>query len=112
MVYNYFFPTRRRHTRCLSDWSSDVCSSDLAAFVRTRMQKHIGRARIRRELMAAGVANDIAARAIAENADEERERAEIGRASCRERGEMSVGDVCVRERLGREHAWRVICGAT
>src|SRR5205814_8023561 len=22
---------RRRHTRCLSDWSSDVCSSDLAA---------------------------------------------------------------------------------
>src|ERR1039458_1157756 len=23
------FPSRRRHTRCLSDWSSDVCSSDL-----------------------------------------------------------------------------------
>src|ERR1035438_7575208 len=22
--------SRRRHTRCLSDWSSDVCSSDLA----------------------------------------------------------------------------------
>src|ERR1035441_11049966 len=22
-------PSRRRHTRCLSDWSSDVCSSDL-----------------------------------------------------------------------------------
>src|SRR5205814_5726062 len=22
---------RRRHTRCLSDWSSDVCSSDLTA---------------------------------------------------------------------------------
>src|ERR1035441_4656841 len=26
-----FFPSRRRHTRCLSDWSSDVCSSDLVA---------------------------------------------------------------------------------
>src|SRR5262245_857635 len=26
----YFFSSRRRHTRCLSDWSSDVCSSDLA----------------------------------------------------------------------------------
>src|ERR1035438_10343755 len=25
-----FFSSRRRHTRCLSDWSSDVCSSDLA----------------------------------------------------------------------------------
>src|ERR1035441_881915 len=24
-----FFSSRRRHARCLSDWSSDVCSSDL-----------------------------------------------------------------------------------
>src|SRR5205814_4901240 len=27
--YLFFFSSRRRHTRCLSDWSSDVCSSDL-----------------------------------------------------------------------------------
>src|ERR1035438_6884142 len=27
----FFFSSRRRHTRCLSDWSSDVCSSDLPA---------------------------------------------------------------------------------
>src|SRR5438045_7143805 len=25
----FFFSSRRRHTRCLSDWNSDVCSSDL-----------------------------------------------------------------------------------
>src|ERR1035438_9982763 len=25
----HFFSSRTRHTRCLSDWSSDVCSSDL-----------------------------------------------------------------------------------
>src|SRR5215472_18961089 len=25
----FFFSSRRPHTRCLSDWSSDVCSSDL-----------------------------------------------------------------------------------
>src|SRR5258705_4794022 len=25
----FFSSSRRRHTRCLSDWSSDVCSSDL-----------------------------------------------------------------------------------
>src|SRR5262245_37486535 len=25
----FFFSSRRRHTMCLSDWSSDVCSSDL-----------------------------------------------------------------------------------
>src|SRR2546429_2427758 len=25
----FFFSSRRRHTRCSRDWSSDVCSSDL-----------------------------------------------------------------------------------
>src|SRR3989449_3050665 len=28
--YNFFFSSRRRHTRCSRDWSSDVCSSDLS----------------------------------------------------------------------------------
>src|SRR2546429_603094 len=28
----YFFSSIRRHTRCSRDWSSDVCSSDLAVF--------------------------------------------------------------------------------
>src|SRR2546426_6810295 len=30
MAY-FFFSSRRRHTRLQGDWSSDVCSSDLAA---------------------------------------------------------------------------------
>src|SRR5690625_6109031 len=29
----FFFSSRRRHTRWPRDWSSDVCSSDLAKFV-------------------------------------------------------------------------------
>src|SRR5215469_9667771 len=29
MVIFFFFSSRRRHTRSLRDWSSDVCSSDL-----------------------------------------------------------------------------------
>src|SRR2546422_1768900 len=29
MTYFFFFSSRRRHTRCSRDWSSDVCSSDL-----------------------------------------------------------------------------------
>src|ERR1039458_7884864 len=29
VYYCVFFSSRRRHTRCLSGWSSDVCSSDL-----------------------------------------------------------------------------------
>src|SRR2546422_1232013 len=28
--FSFFFSSRRRHTRCSRDWSSDVCSSDLA----------------------------------------------------------------------------------
>src|SRR5256884_913197 len=29
----FFFSSRRRHTRCSRDWSSDVCSSDLLKLV-------------------------------------------------------------------------------
>src|SRR5260370_32045749 len=29
LCYNFFFSSRRRHTRFKCDWSSDVCSSDL-----------------------------------------------------------------------------------
>src|SRR5208282_3935099 len=29
MRFFFFFSSRRRHTRCYRDWSSDVCSSDL-----------------------------------------------------------------------------------
>src|SRR5438128_7873461 len=31
----FFFSSRRRHTRCYRDWSSDVCSSDLGSEPRT-----------------------------------------------------------------------------
>src|SRR5205814_6645044 len=34
----FFFSSRRRHTRCLSDWSSDVCSSDLKVSVECRVK--------------------------------------------------------------------------
>ena len=30
VVVFFFFSSRRRHTRLQGDWSSDVCSSDLA----------------------------------------------------------------------------------
>src|SRR5699024_11478037 len=31
LLWLFFFSSRRRHTRSKRDWSSDVCSSDLAA---------------------------------------------------------------------------------
>src|SRR6266542_639600 len=34
----FFFSSRRRHTRCYRDWSSDVCSSDLPS----ELERHLG----------------------------------------------------------------------
>src|SRR2546429_1745923 len=43
-VYVFFFSSRRRHTRCSRDWSSDVCSSDLVSrngyICRSRRLRH------------------------------------------------------------------------
>src|SRR5438045_9762412 len=50
----FFFSSRRRHTRCLSDWSSDVCSSDLLACTTL----HVGQAKAA-ELAAALTAEDL-----------------------------------------------------
>src|SRR2546422_4068767 len=36
MTAAFFFSSRRRHTRCSRDWSSDVCSSDLSDSLRGR----------------------------------------------------------------------------
>src|SRR6266542_5094927 len=44
MCFFFFFSSRRRHTRCYRDWSSDVCSSDLAGPCRCRRS---GRSRTR-----------------------------------------------------------------
>lgn len=44
-----------------------------AAYVRTRLAKRIGKLRIRRELIAAGVDDDAINRAMRENIDDERE---------------------------------------
>src|SRR5690606_40580379 len=35
LLYCFFFSSRRRHTRFSRDWSSDVCSSDLASTARS-----------------------------------------------------------------------------
>src|SRR5207248_5424976 len=34
----FFFSSRRRHTRSYGDWSSDVCSSDLSAALKTALE--------------------------------------------------------------------------
>src|SRR3984957_20953934 len=71
-----FFSSRRRLTRFARDWSSDVCSSDLAVGDRTR--RH------------GGVQSDRSAG--------EPVRIEIGRESCRERVEISVVAVSLKNK--------------
>src|SRR2546429_4348553 len=38
-IFCFFFSSRRRHTRCSRDWSSDVCSSDLRRRARLKLQQ-------------------------------------------------------------------------
>src|SRR5262249_56422619 len=40
----FFFPSRRRHTRLVSDWSSDVCSSDLTRRARNVLSSALSQA--------------------------------------------------------------------
>src|SRR2546429_5585310 len=42
VVFLFFFSSRRRHTRCSRDWSSDVCSSDLDSLDISRLNMATG----------------------------------------------------------------------
>src|SRR5262245_64964134 len=78
----FFFSSRRRHTSCLSDWSSDVCSSDLV-----HLQLLVAAALARLAAAAGHVEGERA------RPQPQRLRArQIGRASCRERVYRSVGE--------------------
>src|SRR5205809_4304323 len=82
----FFFSSRRRHTRCSRDWSSDVCSSDLARAL-PLVQFMAKTAWINRnERKRASVKKYAALRAELKA----KKDYEIGRASCRERVENLV----------------------
>src|SRR5260370_9957291 len=53
----FFFSSRRRHTRFKCDWSSDVCSSDLARYLHVH-QSTIYRLLRQKELPAFKVGSD------------------------------------------------------
>src|SRR5207245_3347217 len=94
----FFFSSRRRHTRCYRDWSSDVCSSDLVVVLgRTGRNFAAG--------MSGGIAyvlnpaREFERRCNHDQVDLEpldredlalvHDAIEIGRASCREGGWIS-----------------------
>src|SRR5207245_6667684 len=101
----FFFSSRRRHTRCYRDWSSDVCSSDLLAGARAGLRaapKEVDTALVAymatyNDLM--WVLDDaeqaLLLRLRPRAFDGDRGQWEIGRASCRERVEAWVGRVTI-----------------
>src|SRR5205807_7005913 len=98
-LHIFFFSSRRRHTRLQGDWSSDVCSSDLAL---EQLESAAMDVRARPlVVMVSGFALAAAALIAGRLLPQEMRlpaqtgTLEIGRASCRERVEISVGDVSI-----------------
>src|SRR5437016_11704853 len=73
----FFFSSRRRHTRLVSDWSSDVCSSDLGF------------------IEAATKDNPSWMKGFLDES-------QIGRASCRDRVYLWVRAMSVEEKQGQD----------
>src|SRR5262249_59870434 len=88
----FFFSSRRRHTRLVSDWSSDVCSSDLVDIKSSEITDEF-LYHNRRQFMKTGVfaLAGAAASAVLPTAVKGASAEQIGRASCRERGENEGG---------------------
>src|SRR5438874_6183113 len=107
----FFFSSRRRHTRSLRDWSSDVCSSDLGpAGAGTRL-KLVLNTWLAFEIEAAAEVDALASQLDVPHDDLVSAVSggtlasavalakQIGRASCRERVWMSVGGVWVKRKV-------------
>src|SRR5262245_66680468 len=99
---SFFFSSRRRHTRCLSDWSSDVCSSDLVNGTRVVAREEEDGDRGGEGTVVGGEpATESKDAGDGDGGEEEARRfgeeQQIGRASCRERGYNSEeGGICRR----------------
>src|SRR5690606_41038991 len=109
-LFFFFFSSRRRHTRFSRDWSSDVCSSDLAIGKHADAAQEIEHARRLdpRSLSATAAAGMVYFYAgDLKRAVDECDRAlaldQIGRASCRERGEVRGGGGAVSKEERRQY---------
>src|SRR3712207_7042690 len=94
--YFFFFSSRRRHTRYWRDWSSDVCSSDLDLPALRGLRDRRGQLRGRGR--PGQPAADLSPAARQEPAAGRGPGREIGRASCRERVEISVDAVSLKKK--------------
>src|SRR5699024_11851350 len=90
---SFVFSSRRRHTRSKRDWSSDVCSSDLSSIQPSRLRPGNSATVIELE----GTFFEPFRRSIGSNCCVAERAKEIGRASCRERGEGCGGAGSVKD---------------
>src|SRR5688500_20248169 len=106
-----FFSSRRRHTRLQGDWSSDVCSSDLARVTDQRERRHPlehgpalqpGGAAERPPVVPQLRGAQPEAPETGADRPGEMGAAEIGRASCRERVQKVGQDAAVTETTTRK----------
>src|SRR5256885_3421176 len=84
----FFFSSRRRHTRLQGDWSSDVCSSDLAGRSTDHRLRNARRVERKLRLALEAQPRDVDEQPVTAFRGRERVGAgskKIGRASCRER---------------------------
>src|SRR5256885_15583613 len=102
-VFFFFFSSRRRHTRLQGDWSSDVCSSDLSYSVRMRVGSTIAPASSRRSTSRSTAFGRGAAIRSPRGPARQGRRSQIGRASCRGRGEISVVAVSLKKKKKKEN---------
>src|SRR5262249_58892645 len=106
----FFFQSRRRHTILVSDWSSDVCSSDLETEPRARRVlptdavSPLFEAAL--EATEEAVYNSLfqATTVKSKIGTAEAIPVEIGRASCRERVEISGVAVAIKKKERRGEA--------
>src|SRR5437660_11796254 len=96
----FFFSSRRRHTRWPRDWSSDVCSSDLSNLPYCSLVAPVNDPFSCPNSWLSTRLSGTAGRFTATNGPLRRSECswKIGRASCRERVEVSVGAGSVKEK--------------
>src|SRR5437762_14221528 len=92
---NFFFSSRRRHTRYIGDWSSDVCSSDLVT-----SSEFAGKSSLDKQRLVYGAITHLMT-GDAPPVHAVDSLTKIGRASCRERVLKSAGAVASQKRTER-----------
>src|SRR5699024_11493105 len=107
-MFFFFFSSRRRHTRSKRDWSSDVCSSDLAC-VLVSYDNQLTYEKIQDTCQILSTRPEVGY--IATNLDYVcpiefgyvPDCGEIGRASCRERVYFDVVELAIKENKSNVH---------